>query len=346
MIVHPADRPKAVVWDVTYACPLRCVHCYSESGRRPTRQLDLDGMIDVADGIIAMGVELVSLAGGEPLTVKGIFEVAQRFHDAGVVVAMSTSGWPFHEGLLADLARVCRLLSVSVDGATPDVHDRIRGRQGSFERAMNTLTTLDRARAEGGDSVPFGIDCTVTRGGFGQLDDFCTVLAPRFPRLRSISFGAVIPTGLASRVGFAEHELLTDDQMAEFGSAAFAARLRALAPASVRIDVSDYLDFRMSPDRIAQGPVFEVMFIEPDGEVRGMPVYEGTVGNIRTEPGDVLWRRCTARRGDPFVTRTLSEVRTVQDWAAAVRRIDRHFGTDQVRSRIDRRPEFSVLASH
>ena len=346
MTVHTADMPKAVVWDVTYACPLRCEHCYSESGRRSTRQLGLDGMFEVADAIIAMGVELVSFAGGEPLTVKGIFEVAQRFRDAGVLVAVSTSGWPFHQGMIADLARVCRLLSVSVDGATPEVHDRIRGRQGSFERAMSTLTMVDEARADGGDSVPFGIDCTVTRGSFDQLEDFCTEIAPRFPRLRSISFGAVIPTGLASRVGFAEHELLTDAQMAEFGSTAFAAKLQALAPESVHIEVSDYLDFRMSPDRVARGPVFEVMFIEPDGEVRGMPVYEGTVGNIRTEPGDVLWRRCAARRGDPFVTRTLSQVRTVTDWAAAVRRIDYHFGTDQVRSRIDRRPEFAVSASH
>ena len=37
--------PSVVLWEITYACPLRCTHCYTESGRRPSRQLSLDQML-------------------------------------------------------------------------------------------------------------------------------------------------------------------------------------------------------------------------------------------------------------------------------------------------------------
>ncbi|MEU4352179.1 hypothetical protein [Streptomyces sp. NPDC023838] len=44
---------------------------------------------------------------------------------------------------------------------------------------------------------------------------------------------------------------------------------------------------------------------------------------------------------DPFVAEALSGAGTMRGWAEAVRRIDYHFGSDEVRARIDRRPVFT-----
>ncbi|MFI6995754.1 hypothetical protein [Nonomuraea wenchangensis] len=82
--------------------------------------------------------------------------------------------------------------------------------------------------------------------------------------------------------------------------------------------------------------------VEPDGEVRAMPIYEGTVGNLLTEDAGTLWERVQERWSDPFVVETLSAVRSMQDWAEAARRLDHHFGTDEVRRRIDRRPPYTL----
>ncbi|MEU4515121.1 hypothetical protein AB0G05_36955 [Nonomuraea wenchangensis] len=38
----------------------------------------------------------------------------------------------------------------------------------------------------------------------------------------------------------------------------------------------------------------------------------------------------------------LSAVRSMEDWAEGTRRIDYHFGTDEVRRRIDRRPAYTL----
>ncbi len=337
-----AELPQAVVWDITYACPLRCVHCYSESGRRETRQLGFDEMVRVLDAIIAMRPGLISFAGGEPLVVPGIAELVRRVSEAGIDVAVSTGGWHHRPELLRELAGHGREINVSVDGTIAEVHDRIRGRQGSFERAMNALTLLDEL-ARDDEAVRFGISCTVTRSTFAQLDAYCTELAPRWPRLGGIDFGPVLPAGLASRPDFVAHEALSFEEMAEIGSATFAGRLQALAPPSVPVTTDDYLHFRMDTAPSEANAAKNVMFVEPDGEVRAMPMYEGTVGNLRRVPGAALWSRCVTRWADPFVTETLAPVRTMDDWAAAIRRIDRHFGTGPVLARLDRRPDYALV---
>jgi hypothetical protein len=82
--------------------------------------------------------------------------------------------------------------------------------------------------------------------------------------------------------------------------------------------------------------------VEPDGEVRAIPIYEGTVGNLLTEDVGALWEHVKERWSDPFVVEALSAVRSMEDWAEATRRIDYHFGTDEVRRRINRRPTYSL----
>lgn len=337
--------PRGIVWAVTFTCPLRCVHCYTESGRRPSRQLDLPDLLAVTDGLIAMNPIEIALAGGEPLLVPGIYEIARRITAAGVDASIWTSGWNIKPAMIEDITSSFDRIHVSVDGATAEVHDAIRGRRGSFDRALDTLRMLDDASRErverGGEPVFFGVDYVVTKSNYDQLQDFCGRIAHRFPELKFVTFGSALPIGLASRKGFAEHELLSDEQSAAMAAESTAAELASLAPAGVEVRTSDN---RAANPYLNDGdPAITFLEVEPDGAVRAFPIYEGTVGNILTEPGDILWRRALDRRFDPFVKEAFASVRTLKDWAAAVRRIDYHFGTDEVRARIDRRPEFLPL---
>ncbi len=257
-----------------------------------------------------------------------------------------TGGWPVTRAMVERLADVCYRFVVSLDGPNAEVHDAIRGRAGSFDRALRTLELLDEVsrarRGQGLKPLQFGTECVVVRSNADHLDAFCTRIAPRFPEMRILSFQAVIPAGLASRPGFVERELPDDEQVRRLGSEQERTRLAALAPPGVLVLTSDNLELRMAPDQVARGLGFQVIQVEPDGEVRAMPVYEGTVGNVLDEPVDVLWRRALQRWDDPFVARTLSAVRTMADWAEAVRLMDHRFGTDADRARFARRPDLTV----
>ncbi|MCM2391895.1 radical SAM protein [Streptomyces albipurpureus] len=336
-----AKAPDVIVWDITYACPLRCSHCYSESGRRPSRQLAPAEMVRVVESIITLKPRVVALSGGEPLLVRGVLTVAEQLVQAGIRLGVNTSGWTLTRPMAERLADLFREVLVSLDGATAEVHDRIRGRVGSHERALRTLALLDsvaRERRQAGQPpLRFGIDAVVVNSNRGQLERFCTDIAPRFPHLSALSFNAAVPAGLANRPDFARTELLTWDRLAELAHPALLARLRALAPSTVEVFTADNLNLGMFPDRLATGGDQQIMHIEPDGEVRAMPLYEGTVGNLLHEPADLLWDRARARWRDPFVVEALSAVRTMADWVEATRRLDLRFASDEVRLLIDRR---------
>lgn len=343
----PVPKPTDVIWDLTYACPLRCVHCYSESGRRPARQLSHGEMLRVADAVISMGPRTVEFAGGEPLLVKGVHEVAEHIARAGIEVNLYTSGWTLTSQAAQSAARVFRRITVSVDGPDAEVHDRIRGRAGSFDRAIDALALLDavsaRRAARGAPPVVFGIDCAVLRSNFPRLEEFCTGIAPRFPGIRFLNFSAAVPSGLASRPGFSDTELLANEELRTLTSSDYVERLRSLAPPSVTVTTSDNFILLMHPEHIARFG-FPLLQIEPDGEVRAMPIYEGCVGSLLDEDPGVLWQRAVERWSDPFVVDAVSRVRSMADWAEAARGIDRRFGSREVLLRIDRRPSWP--ASH
>jgi hypothetical protein len=181
----------------------------------------------------------------------------------------------------------------------------------------------------------------VVRSNFGRLAEFCTELVPRFPQMSFLAFQAAIPSGLATRPGFVEHELLTDAQVQSLISGGYQEHLSGLLPGSVQLRVSDGKDLQMHPEQLARGQAANyLMHVEPDGAVRSMAIYEGTVGRLGEEPAQVLWERALSRHSDPFVVETLAPVRTMQDWAEAARRLDYHFGSEEVRARIDRRPGY------
>jgi MoaA/NifB/PqqE/SkfB family radical SAM enzyme len=341
--------PTAVIWDITYACPLRCGHCYSESGRRPKRELPPEEALRLCDVLVSMRPRVVQFSGGEPLLVRELPALLERLEAGGVRSSLYTSGYGVDEESAAWIARLAWTIHVSVDGADAATHDFIRGRKGSFEKAMTALSLFDRLAAQRRERdagpIEFGIDFSVVRSNFHQLERMCAEVAPRFPHLRHLNLAAAVPSGLANREGYAELELLSDEQMAVLRDRDFVARLRALAPDVARVSVSDNLHLQMHPDQIAAGEAsVQIMEIEPDGKVRAMPIYEGTVGNILEEPPEMIWRRAQERRHDAFVVRELSRVRSMNDWATAARNIDRHFASPAELLRISRRKEYTEEA--
>lgn len=336
--------PRIIVWDITYACPLRCSHCYSESGRRPSRQLSTPELFRVTDALIAGQPATIVFSGGEPLLVGDLFAVAERMRAAGIHLVLYTGGWFLPSRSVMPIVTLFSRVTVSVDGATPDTHDRIRGRPGSFDRAMKALSRLNEAideRLRSGHSAPaLGIDYVVLRSNFQDMERLCTEVLPRFNRVGSASFGAVIPTGLASRPSFEAHELLSDEQAALLGSQEFSSRLQSLAPPWIDVSTTDNRRFQMHPAFLASSGIPPLQ-IEPDGAVRAMPIYEGTVGSLLKEPLSTLWARAIERWTDPRVVGALTSGLSVSAWAAATRQIDLEFGTQLDRERIMRRPVYA-----
>jgi MoaA/NifB/PqqE/SkfB family radical SAM enzyme len=340
----PAPSPLSATWDLTYACQLRCGYCYSESGRRAATQLPPADLLRIAETLAAMGLSFVQLSGGEPLLIKELPEIVRRLKAGRVRVLLFTNGLLVNDQNAPELARLFTSIHVSLDAATAELNDRIRGRKGAFDGALAALAALDReaaARRQGGHRrLKFGTDTVLVRSNFEQIDAM-RGLALRFPEMSLMRFGVAVPAGPANARDYAEKELLSAEQLRTFRDPAFEAHLRALLPEHVRnLIVTDNFKLTADPERVARGEASEnLLHIEADGRVRSMNVYEGTVGNILHDAPPILWQRVLEQRRHPVALKVLSSIDTLQDWAVAARQIDWEFASDEGRTRILRRAE-------
>jgi mycofactocin radical SAM maturase len=166
--------PICLTWELTYACNLACVHCLSSSGRRDPRELSTRQCKDIIDELERMQVFYVNIGGGEPTVRPDFWELVDYATAHHVGVKFSTNGVRITPEVATRLASSDYVdVQISLDGATAEVNDAVRGR-GSFAMAIRALENLaDAGFADAKISV------VVTRHNVGQLDAFKT-LADRY----------------------------------------------------------------------------------------------------------------------------------------------------------------------
>jgi mycofactocin radical SAM maturase len=161
------DAPICLTWELTYACNLACVHCLSSSGRRDPMELSTAECKGVIDELQRMQVFYVNIGGGEPTVRKDFWELVEyaTAHDVGV--KFSTNGSRITRERAAWLAASDYVdVQISIDGATAEVNDAVRG-PGSFDTAIRAMEHLADAGFEG-----FKLSVVVTRHNVSQLDAF------------------------------------------------------------------------------------------------------------------------------------------------------------------------------
>jgi MoaA/NifB/PqqE/SkfB family radical SAM enzyme len=299
--------------------------------------LDREAMIQVLKVIIDARPKRISLSGGEPLLASWWAEAARELSATGIPVTLFTSGWLIHEETFIKLAEFVSSVAVSVDGTNEQIHDKIRGREGSFRRAMESLEILNWIKQKRSMSsercYTFGLDYTVTRSGRDNLEDFIEEVTSRFPSMDFVRFGSVVPEGLAQELSFAEKELLTMEELVALSESEM--RLASHAKNGVKVSVTDARYFL--PNSSLSVASAGIAHIEPDGQLRAFTNYEAKVGNVLHEPLDILWNRALAWRQEPFVVERLNSVRSLADWARVTRDLDRRYGSEEDKVRIAQR---------
>ena len=161
------DAPICLTWELTYACNLSCVHCLSSSGRRDPRELSTEQCKSIIDELQKMQVFYVNIGGGEPTVRSDFWELVDYATAHQVGVKFSTNGVKINKEVAARLAASDYVdVQISIDGATAEVNDAVRG-PGSFDMACRALENLREAGFKDAK-----ISVVVTRHNVSQLDDF------------------------------------------------------------------------------------------------------------------------------------------------------------------------------
>jgi [mycofactocin precursor peptide]-tyrosine decarboxylase / 3-amino-5-[(4-hydroxyphenyl)methyl]-4,4-dimethylpyrrolidin-2-one synthase len=161
------DAPICLTWELTYACNLSCVHCLSSSGRRDPRELSTVELRAVVDELQRMQVFYVNIGGGEPTVRPDFWELVDYATAHQVGVKFSTNGVKIDAGRARWLAASDYVdVQISLDGATAEVNDAVRG-PGSYATARRAMRHLADSGFGG-----FKLSVVITRENAGQLDDF------------------------------------------------------------------------------------------------------------------------------------------------------------------------------
>ncbi|MFP3285741.1 MAG: TIGR04053 family radical SAM/SPASM domain-containing protein [Acidilobus sp.] len=142
------EKPLLVFWETTKACPLACIHCRANAITRPLPgELSHAEALDLIRQVAEFGrpYPVLVLTGGDPLMRSDLWELVEEARSLGIPVAMAPS--PSRQ-LLENVDNIVRegvsAVSISIDHPDPEVHDRVRRYQGSWEAATTAVRELLR----------------------------------------------------------------------------------------------------------------------------------------------------------------------------------------------------------
>ncbi|WP_417915582.1 radical SAM protein [Candidatus Electronema sp. JM] len=136
-------KALTAVWETTVACNMRCMHCGSACATALPDELSTEQALALCDDLGKLGLQWITLSGGEPLTRKDWPQIARRLKSNGIVTNMITNGWLLDDETVKTM-RDCGIgtVAISLDGVG-ETHDAIR-KAGSFERNMKAFALLKK----------------------------------------------------------------------------------------------------------------------------------------------------------------------------------------------------------
>jgi radical SAM protein with 4Fe4S-binding SPASM domain len=280
-----------VSWNLTRRCNLACGHCYLDAVQRKSEapgELTTSEALDVVAQIAeaAPGAMLV-LTGGEPLLRSDLAALIEAASRSRLLPVIGTNGVLLDEKRAGELkAAGAAGVGISLDSATPEFHDRLRGRAGAWAAALAGIRAARRA------GLAVQIQATLfpeNRGDLAPLADLA-----REEGALALNFFFLVCTGR----GVTQTDM--PQAMIEETLAAIAALQRARAPLMIRARCAPYLrrllglragEARDGYDGWSSACLAgrSYLRITPQGRVTPCPYIPEVIGDLRVSRLCDLW---------------------------------------------------------
>ena len=274
--------PLALHLEIVAACNLRCTHCFA--GELPRREEPLTlAELDKLFAILArIGTFRIGLTGGEPLLRPDLFDIIDLATDHGLHPCVTTNGLLITEDIAREFGkRKLVWLNVSLEGATAETNDRVRGK-GTFNLVRERLSLLSK-------HTRFTLAFTIMKTNLEEISD-CADLAYKVGAHTAV-FRPLYP------VGIARHHLELMPSFAEYNDA-----LNVLAGAQVdkKFELCSIDPFSPQTRQESQSTIYEnygcgagnlVCSISLSGDVNPCSFLgpEFVAANIRNQSFEDIW---------------------------------------------------------
>jgi len=169
--------PTFLVYKTTLNCNSRCKMC-SIWQTKKTNELTLAELEKIFENPLWKNLKYVLLTGGEPFLrqdLTGIVSTLQQRMPKLKIIAVATNGL-LEDIVVKGVSTILNKLNksillsvvVSIDGP-PEVHDKIRGIAGAYNRAMSTFGQLKELESQY-ENFTVGIETVVSKYNVDKLD--------------------------------------------------------------------------------------------------------------------------------------------------------------------------------
>lgn len=195
---------KVIVWDVTSQCNLACKHCFNWDRYNEKKtlygfkeEMNTQECISALQKIKSGGINHIHLLGGEPLLKRDIIKIISIAKSMGMMVTINTNGTLLNKQISQKLLKLnVENITISIDGATEEMNDEIRGK-GVFKRLIYNISQLVNLKKIYSSKTIIGLAFTMNRK---NLQDMCKfVELARFLEVDSIIFADFYLSGRAMK---------------------------------------------------------------------------------------------------------------------------------------------------
>ena len=158
--------PSLVIWEITLKCNLKCLHCGSSGGKARINELSTKESLKLCKDLAELGFKGIALVGGEPFLRKDWYVLAKKIKDLGMKLSIVSNGFVDGKKIVPELTKLeADSVQISLDGASSQLHDSIRGVNGSFKKAVEFLRLSKNA------GLSTGAITTISKMNFNELLD-------------------------------------------------------------------------------------------------------------------------------------------------------------------------------
>ena len=171
VISRESTRGATVVWHATGGDNLECAYREAAGPGRAEGELTTAEAKGFIDDLADYGVEVLRVAGGEPLLREDLSELIAHATDSGLETVLETNGTLLRAEKSEALADAgLSYAAVAVDGL-PDRHDEIWGREGAFDDAVAGIEAAQAA------DLPVAVRFTITDENAPDMEEVLDMLA-------------------------------------------------------------------------------------------------------------------------------------------------------------------------
>ena len=198
--------PYVVIWEMTRACDLACVHCRAAAqSRRSQFELTSAEGFHLIDQIAELKPKVFVITGGDPLKREDLYEAIAYAKTVGLEPSVTPSATPLltPEAIRKMKEHGVARLAISLDHCDRQAHDEFRRVPGSFDL---TIRAIEAARDNG---IPVQINSTVSKRTAADMPRMAELLS-KYENVVMWSVFFLVPTGRAKTADMIEaHEVET-----------------------------------------------------------------------------------------------------------------------------------------